>query len=341
MIRNKWKSHKKKPGAVLTFTHKIEMPVRDSDKVEHATQRDGDYSVDVTPATKVKKADGRDANAVIFQKKGARQTPDGGVKVNGYMAIVEADDLVTSKDDGYPEQMQGRDRYTKLSETQAVKLAIEFRKDISRMFDNQDTDRGAPLVVMGNDGRLYVNSGNGRTAGMREAYRGEADLIKAAMVKYAKKRGGDESANRVSSMKNPMAVFIADTGMPLDALVKIANASNKPNIQQMSPRENALSDARALEKEDGVMDLLQLGEDGGESLISENNQRFYLKFIELTNSQNDGVFDNDGNPTVMLENRMQNALFAYFMKDLPREASDRLLKYFVENPKELGMVSLM
>lgn len=230
-------------------------------------------------------------------------TPDGD-EIEVETKVVEADTLLTSDQEGYPAELQPRDRSRAASLTQIEGIAN--RPIAARLDSSPETDRGAPIV--GPDGSI-VESGNGRTMGLRLAYeRGTAEEYRAyVQANYPEAAG----------MRNPVIVRqrVTDT----DAR-DFAVASNTSATLSMSATEQARADSRLVD--DDVLSLYRGGEIG-----SASNRDMVRSFIKrLPQSVQNEMTTAEGGLSVAGQQRFQSALFhrAY--------GNDALLKRLAENP---------
>jgi len=201
--------------------------------------------------------------------------------------VVDADDLLTSDHPDYPADLQPRDRDRAASQTQIEGIAN--KPSPLRLDQSPETDRGSPVV--GPDGRT-VESGNGRTIGLRRAYeRGTAEQYRAYVVsKYPQAAG----------MKNPVIVRkrLTDTNA-----TDFAIASNQSATLQMSASEEARSDAR-------LIDTSVLGLYRGGGLANLSNRPMITSFIaKLPQTVQGKMITKDGGLTIDGQRRFQSALF--------------------------------
>ncbi len=122
-------------------------------------------------------------------------------------AVVEASSLIVSHNaDGsenpdYPQELQPRDRGRATSQAWVSKTAQYI--DPESLGKTSRADTGAPIV--GPDG--VVESGNGRTMAIREAYRqGKADDYRNWLIEEAEYFG--LSADAIKAMKQPVLVRV-------------------------------------------------------------------------------------------------------------------------------------
>jgi hypothetical protein len=220
--------------------------------------------------------------------------------------VVEADSLTTSDMEGYPAELQPRDRNRAASQTQIEGIAnnpVPARLDRS-----PEVDRGAPIV--GADGRI-VESGNGRVMGLRRAYeRGSAEAYRAYV---------QQNYPEAAGMKNPVIVRRRVTDVNSQEFASVANQSA---TLQMSAAEQAKDDASKITGD--ILDLYKGGQVG-----SASNRDMIRAFIgKLPQSAQGGLVTKEGGLSIDGQRRFQSALFhaAY--------DSDSMLKRLAETPDE-------
>jgi len=219
-----------------------------------------------------------------------------GTKVSVHPKVVEASELLTSLDEGYPQELQPRDRSRTASKAQIADIANRINPAF--LGDSPKASDGRPLVVpveVNGQTKYAVISGNGRTEGIREAYR----LGKAAEYqKFAETKGKG---------KEPVYVGVLNPG-EIKNLSEFAKEANESATAQMSATEQAKADAERLDA--GAMSLFVASDDG--SIHGAANRDFIRAFTHRTMStaeQNrfltaDGSLNQDG------VNRVRNAIFA-------------------------------
>ena len=194
--------------------------------------------------------------------------------------VVEASDLITSNLDSgainaeYPQALQPRDRTTLKSVTQVNDIANKLNPKL--LGDSASSTNGAPIVSPGNE----VESGNGRTLAIRKAYQiGKADAYKAWLA---------EQGYDVDNMQQPVLVRERITPMNMAERVAYTTESNERETLDMSPSEQAMSDAPK------VMDILHLVQGG--SFNNTANRDFVNAFLTGVASKNERgtMLDKDG-----------------------------------------------
>ncbi|WP_227613755.1 PLxRFG domain-containing protein [Acinetobacter ursingii] len=216
--------------------------------------------------------------------------------------VVEASDLITSNLDSgainaeYPQALQPRDRTTLKSVTQVNDIANKLNPKL--LGDSASSTNGAPIVSPGNE----VESGNGRTLAIRKAYQiGKADAYKAWLA---------EQGYDVDNMQQPVLVRERITPMNMAERVAYTTESNERDTLDMSPSEQAMSDAPK------VMDILHLVQGG--SFNNTANRDFVNAFLTDVASKNERgtMLDKDGvSLTQDGYRRIESALLAAAFND--------------------------
>ena len=216
--------------------------------------------------------------------------------------VVEADDLITSNLDSgainseYPQALQPRDRTTLKSVTQVNDIANKLNPKL--LGDSASSTSGAPIVSDTNE----VESGNGRTLAIRKAYQlGKAGAYKAWLA---------EQGYNVANMQQPILVRERITPMNMAERVAYTTESNERDTLDMSPSEQAMSDAPK------VMDILHLVQGG--SFNNTANRDFVNAFLTGVASKNERgtMLDKDGvSLTQDGYRRIESALLAAAFND--------------------------
>ncbi|MDD4852971.1 MAG: PLxRFG domain-containing protein [Acinetobacter towneri] len=216
--------------------------------------------------------------------------------------VVEASDLITSNLDSgainaeYPQALQPRDRTTLKSITQVNDIANKLNPKL--LGDSASSTNGAPIVSPGNE----VESGNGRTLAIRKAYQiGKADAYKAWLA---------EQGYDVANMQQPVLVRERITPMNMAERVAYTKESNERETLDMSPSEQAMSDAPK------VMEILHLIQGG--NFNNTANRDFVNAFLTGVASKNERgtMLDKDGvSLTQDGYRRIESALLAAAFND--------------------------
>lgn len=225
-------------------------------------------------------------------------TPDGSMEVETRDEVVPAASLITSDHPQYDQTLQPRDREKTTSDLQVKKIASEL--DPERLADSRTTDQGAPIIGPDNQ----VESGNGRTAAIRQAYAAggpAAEKYRQALIA----RG-----HNVDGIENPVLVRRRVTDLQPEDRAKFARLSNKSSIAEMSSTEKAKSDAAAIS--DDMVDLHKGGD-----IASLDNKDFVRSFIGkvATGNEAGALIGRDGQLTQEGEKRAKAAMVAKAYSD--------------------------
>lgn len=234
-----------------------------------------------------------------------------GTKIATGFTVIEADQLIASHDINgnvnpeYPQLFQPRDRSRDSSIAWIKKTAQQIDPD--SLGRTSRADSGAPIV--GKD--RVVESGNGRTMALQEAYRaGAAEEYREWLIAEAEYFG--LSPERVRAMKAPVLVRVRTTDIDRRVFAIEANQDDKLT---MTGSEKARADADRLD----MALLARLGDDG--NLLAASNRDFVTGFLQsLGDTEAAQYMTNDGKPTGALIARIQAAVFAKAYSD------DRLLE---------------
>lgn len=226
-------------------------------------------------------------------------------------AIVETAELtISNRDDGtvdpaYPQELQPRDRTSAGSEAQVQDIAKNANLD--RLSATNTVGDGAPII--GPDG--VVESGNGRTMGIRRAYtRGlpSAANYKRRLETSARSFGLTPEA--VAKMQAPMLVRVRRTNVDRIAFVMAANVST---IAPKREIEQAKTDAKQI-----VPDLFEtfVATDEGD-IFTAANAEFIRGFIAavVPPAERPAIYDAKGFLSQAGLRRLRNALFVYAYGD--------------------------
>ncbi len=178
-------------------------------------------------------------------------TPSG-QRVDVQYGLREAGDLIPSQlDDGrvnpaYPQELQPRDRTRNASVQQINSMANRLEPE--RLGASASTAEGAPIV--GPDG--IVESGNGRTLAIRQAYAQNPERA-AAYKDWLTSQGYDHGG-----MTEPVLVRERTTPMSPAERVRFADAAGASPVLGMSAAERAAADVKRLP--DDVLSLYRGGD---------------------------------------------------------------------------------
>ena len=259
-------------------------------------------------------------------KTGRVFTPKG-KEIEVRYEIVDANDLVASHDlngsinPDYPKELQPRDRGRSASKAQILSMANKINPEL--LGDSAKVSDGAPIV--GPDG--IVESGNGRTIALREAYRsGKADSYRKWLENNADKFG--LSREEISSVENPVLVRTRLTDVDR---AEFSREANQSDLASMSPSELAKSDAERIS--DDHMAVLNVPESG--NILALANRPFVKRFLDMIGPQEAAqYYSKETGYTKQLANRIQNAIFAKAYGDerllsLTAEESDPEIKNLI------------
>ena len=246
-------------------------------------------------------------------------TPENnGKRAGGVWAVVDADSLVTSTDEGYDDKLQPRNRTRRASTEQTADIAMHLDPD--RLGDSTTTDDGAPIV----DARGMVISGNGRTLAIRRAYdsedAGRAEAYKASVFERASSMGLEVPQDA----KRPVLVRVVDDlgGMTLE---DFAARSNKSKIAKMSNAETAVNDARRI-LDANLLEIFFPSDSG--DVLAAGNRDFITAFLETVGGREEYI-DKNGNLKSNLAPRIRAAVLAAMLNPEKREIIEELL----DNPQ--------
>lgn len=241
-----------------------------------------------------------------------------GTEVQTGFTVVEAEELIASHDingepnPAFPTELQPRDRGRDASIAWVKKTARQLDPD--SLGRTRRADTGAPIV--GPD--RVVESGNGRTMAIQEAYRsGSADEYREWLIEEAHHYNLD--AGRVRAMRAPVLVRVRTSTLDRREFAVEANQDDKLS---MTGTEKARADADRLDE--GL--VAKLTDDG--NLLAASNRDFLMGFLQsLGDTEAAQYMTSDGNPTGALIARVQAAIFAKAYND------DRLLEMTADASK--------
>ncbi len=237
-------------------------------------------------------------------------TTEAGARIAGEYALMDAGDLVTSHDENlrsnpaYPPALQPRDRSRSASELQVS--GIVQKLDPARLGLSADAANGAPIV--GADG--LVESGNARTIALKRVYQAngqKAEDYRAFLRDNAAQFG--LSTAQVEGVQRPVLVRVRTTPVNRAEFARQANAST---VAQMSPSEQAKSDANRID----TMEDLQPDESGDFS--GPASRGFVRRFMNrLPVTEQSSMVDASGNLSSSGYARVRNAVLAKAYGDSP------------------------
>lgn len=233
---------------------------------------------------------------------------ESGVKLEGQYALMDAGSLITSHDENlrvnprFPQELQPRERDRAASELQIS--GIVQRLDPARLGVSADAATGAPIV--GADG--LVESGNARTIALKRIY--QANGQKAADYKQFLADNAAQfgiTPESVHGMEKPVLVRVRSTPVNRAEFARQANAST---VAQMSPSEQAKSDAARID----VLEDLNPDDNGDFSTSRDFIRRFVAK---LPATEQGAMLDANGALSSTGYTRVRNAVLAKAYGDSP------------------------
>ena len=194
----------------------------------------------------------------------------------------------------FPQELQPRDRSSIPAQDQVNKMASGIQPE--RLGPSHEANTGAPIV--GPDG--VVESGNGRTIALSKAYdAGKADNY----VKWLSDQGFD-----TTGVDKPILVARRTSELTPAERVNLTESANKPVGLNMSPTEQARSDAKTLA---GLGEPPQYGD-----LTSGANAPFVKAFAsKLSPAERGSFIDKNGNLSPDGERRLSAALMEHAYSD--------------------------
>ncbi len=304
------------PVEELPVDEQVEEPL----PVEDVAVEPSDEIVDVETApeepavieTEVSEPDAKDTGKGVSGKEHTVYTPDN-KPIKTKAKIMEADDLVASHDiqgvenPEYPQELQQRDRSKPALVAKVKKISQEINP--ARLDLSADIASGAPVV---ND--TVVESGNGRTIAIKEAYRsGKADAYKKHLIENADKYG--IKPEDIKNMKQPVLVLQREGDLSGKELQDFTKEANQDLGVKMSPVERAKSDAELLSDDD----LLEINLGQAGDMNAASNQKFLGRFAQrLGENEAAGYITDDKQWNTEMGQRALAAVFqkAYGDKNL-------------------------
>ncbi|MDX5979555.1 hypothetical protein [Vreelandella alkaliphila] len=252
-------------------------------------------------------------------REGDVRTPKG-TRVATQFTVLEAGDLIAShtpdgrENAAFPQELQPRDRSRDTSRAWIQKTAKDL--DPGLLGRTKKADSGAPII--GKD--RIVESGNGRTLAIMEAYRlGMAGEYKAWLVEDAASYGLNPS--QIAKMTAPVLVRVRTSSIDRATFAVEANQDDK---LAMTATEKARADANRLTPE--LMSRFEPGADG--DLLVASNRGFIQGFLQsLGDAEAAQYLTSAGEYTGPLIARLQAAVFAKAYVD------ERLLELMADSAK--------
>lgn len=225
-----------------------------------------------------------------------------GTKAEIEPKVIDASDLLTSLDEGYPQELQPRDRTRTASKAQISEIANKINPEF--LGDSAKASDGRPLVVpVQVDGKTKyaVVSGNGRSEGIRTAYRTNNEGARK-YAEFARSKGG--------TSQQPVYVGVLDNSINL---AEFAREANESATAQMSATEQARTDAERLDS--SVLNQFVASEDG--TINNAANRDFIRSFMEraVGTAEQGRFLTSEGSLNQDGVNRVRNAIFAVAFGD--------------------------
>ena len=235
---------------------------------------------------------------------------EAGVRLEAQYALMDAGELTTSHDENlrptptYPPELQPRQRDRAASEMQIA--GIVQRLDPARLGESADAANGAPIV--GADG--LVESGNARTIALKRIYQAKgqrADEYKQYLKDNAQRFG--LAPEQIDGMAAPVLVRVRTTPVNRAEFARQANAAT---VAQMSPSEQAKSDAARIDSLEG------LNPDDNGDFMTGTSRDFVRGFMaRIPGTEQSGMIDAAGNLSQTGYTRLRNAVLAKAYGDSP------------------------
>ena len=162
-------------------------------------------------------------------------TPRNELELEVQSRIVELDDLITSDKPEFDQSLQPRDRASrKASDVRIQKIAAEL--DPAQLGDSRLTNTGSPIVARD----MMVESGNGRTMGLRLAYDQYPESV-AKYKEYLQAQGHD-----ITGFKKPVLIRQRISDLTPEQRRQFTVFSNEDIVDRMSTTERAMADAKLM-----------------------------------------------------------------------------------------------
>lgn len=207
--------------------------------------------------------------------------------------LAELSDLVTSDQEGYPSELQPRQRGARAALTEQVRgIARNLNPEL--LGNAPEADRGAPITGPGN----VVESGNGRALALRQVYAEHPE--KAAEYRAFLERQGYDTAG----MKQP--VLVRERVTPLEGAERRAFTveANQTSVASLSPVERAQADAR-------LLDASSLSQLRSGDVATAQNAPFVRGFLaQLPEGERNALVNPDGTISQEGVRRVQAAILA-------------------------------
>lgn len=177
-------------------------------------------------------------------------TANGKTEIDTEFEVVDANDLITSDNDGFDQTLQPRDRAgRRTSDAQIADRAANL--DPAQLGRSRLASTGAPIVGANN----MVESGNGRTSFIRRAYESnpEGAAKYRAMI--------DEMGFDTAGMERPVLIRRRKSEMSPEDLRQFTVDAQDAGVMRMSAPEQADADAKSIDAD--MMKLYKGGDPAG------------------------------------------------------------------------------
>lgn len=236
------------------------------------------------------------------------RTEAGTIVQFGY-AVLHALDLIPSHDPQtfdpnplYPADLQPRERERAAMRMQVQTMAAEL--DPALLLESPLASMGAPVVFPNAEGRVTVESGNGRAMALQLAYmQGDPAPYRKAVLDFATFQGLPVPP---LATDKPALVRIRLTKLDHAARVRFCQESNAAPVSGLSAREQAELDAAIMPSLSGLV----LDDDG--ALNTASNMPFITAFVSdvCTSAERPRMLTADGSLSQDGILRIRNAVFA-------------------------------
>ena len=265
-------------------------------------------------------------------------------------ALVPISDLITShnemsfeKTKGYPQELQNRSR----EETRDTVSETARDLDPKLLAGAAVASDGRPIVVMDENGNMFVMSGNRRTMALKLRQAGEFGNL-------------DEYSAYIRKELHNFGIKDQDTeGMALVGiyhgdgnLLELSRLLNESEAQAKSKTDIATSDAVLIAdaKNDGK-DVIALLDSKAKGLMTEGNEKFIEEFLNEFIQDRTEYVSSSGEYTTALRDRIENALFMYIfngdkkargllsaLKEVGDSPVKSIAKAIIENVKQIALL---
>lgn len=256
-------------------------------------------------------------------------TPIKPVVVEGEWQVRDAfNGIITSRDPGYEQKYQRRNRNTVESLKQERKISRELT--FEKVSDSNMTDTGAPIL----DEKSQDISGNVRVFGIRKAIIENTGAYPAYEAEV-RRRAEELGITIPDDVQYPVLVrVIKIIATPNVTMEEVADLSNRDDKLQMTDAEVAEADAKLILDND-LLKLYQPGTSG--DLLAASNHAFIMAFVNSTGANN--LLNSAGRPTSAAKDRIQRAMLSMIVGT--GEENRAIIRNLIENAEDFGILSQM